>query len=567
MGYYLYKNHVLYGEGAPGKPLDRLPEEGEILCLFRRRPLTGRETFPVTASAQLTAAEGPESLTANGESVPGIPADLEEAVRQGRTRAVNAAHPRWEELLDLPRPPEKRRVHLLALGDVGSTLALGLRLLGGDVLSAIGICDLRPNVAERWEFELNQINTPAGAGLPPVEIVDIHHIFDCDVFLFCASRFVPDTAVKTGDVRMAQYELNRELAASYGRMARENHFQGLFCVVSDPVDPLCRAVLLESNKNEAGELDGQGLFPHQVRGFGLGVMNARAAYYAQKDPRFADFLTDGRTFGPHGEGLVVANSIRRYDGALSRELTEKTKHANLDMRELGYKPYVAPALSSGALSLLLCLRGEWHCSSVFLDGIFMGVRNRLTEKGCEVEQLVMLDALLDRIRETMAELKMVELDVAAGDADTAIAVMREVSRWGRERGLRLWPEECLTREALVTEEAGPESFCVGAFGGETACAFILQWQDREWWPHAPAGEAAYLHKLCVRRDFAGKNVPAKVLDYIKRECKKRGAAAIRLDTAWDEETVKNIYLRLGFEIVGRKELPNGRVMALYEMKV
>ena len=59
-----------------------------------------------------------------------------------------------------------------------------------------------------------------------------------------------------------------------GRMARENHFQGLFCVVSDPVDPLCRAVLLESNKNEAGELDGQGLFPHQVRGFGLGVMNA-----------------------------------------------------------------------------------------------------------------------------------------------------------------------------------------------------------------------------------------------------------------------------------------------------
>ena len=29
-------------------------------------------------------------------------------------------------------------------------------------------------------------------------------------------------------------------------------------------------------------------------------------------------------------------------------------------RALGYKPYVAPALSSGALSLLACLRGEWH---------------------------------------------------------------------------------------------------------------------------------------------------------------------------------------------------------------
>ena len=224
------------------------------------------------------------------------------------------------------------------------------------------------------------------------------------MFLFCASRFVPDTDVKTGDVRMAQYEKNRELAALYGRMAREKQFRGLFCVVSDPVDPLCRAVLLESNRNEAGEIDCQGLFPHQVKGFGLGVMNARAAYYAQRDARFADFLTDGRTFGPHGEDLVVANSLSRYDDALSRELTELTTHANLEMRALGYKPYVAPALSSGALSLLLLLRGAWHCSSVYLGGVFMGCRNRLGQSGPEIERLPLPEALLQRLRETEEKL-------------------------------------------------------------------------------------------------------------------------------------------------------------------
>ena len=56
--------------------------------------------------------------------------------------------------------PEKVRVNLLALGDVGSTLLLGLRLMGGDVISSIGICDLREGVARRWEFELNQIQLP-----------------------------------------------------------------------------------------------------------------------------------------------------------------------------------------------------------------------------------------------------------------------------------------------------------------------------------------------------------------------------------------------------------------------
>ena len=303
--------------------------------------------------------------------------------------------------------PDKCRVTLLALGDVGSTLLMGLRLLGGDVIRSIGICDVRPGVSERWEFELNQIQSPDAAALPPVDIIAPEQLFDGDVFLFCASRMVPDTSVTSGDVRMAQYGLNRELAAIYARMAREKNYRGLFCVVSDPVDPLCRAVLLESNRNEAGVLDGEGLFPHQVRGFGLGVMNARAAYYAKKDQRFADFLTDGRSFGPHGEDLVIANSIAHYDDALSRELTELAAHANLEMRRMGFKPFVAPALSSGALSLLLCLRGRWHCSSACLGGVFMGGRNRMTPGGVEFERLPLPKALLDRLKETEEKLRAI----------------------------------------------------------------------------------------------------------------------------------------------------------------
>jgi len=413
MEYYRYRDHILAsGDPLPYTPVGGLPAEGEVLFLFRRPPLAGRETFAVPDPGAMTAGEGVQTLTC--ETPQALPVELAEAVRTGRVRAVNAAHPRWEELLEpsFPAcpPGRKVRVNLLALGDVGSTLLMGLRLMGGDVVSSIGMCDLREGVAQRWEFELNQIDFPCAYDrLPPVEIVDVEHIFDCDVFLFCASRFVPDTAVKAGDVRMAQYEANRPLAAHYGRMAREKGFRGMFCVVSDPVDPLCRAALLESNKNGAGELDFRGLFPHQVRGFGLGVMNARAAYYAKKEPRFRDFLADGRTFGPHGEDLVVANSVSRYNDSISRELTDLTAHANLEMRRMGFKPYVAPALSSGAISLLECLRGEWHCSSIYLDGVFFGVRNRLAESGPEVERLPLPEPLVERIRETMGRLKAVEL--------------------------------------------------------------------------------------------------------------------------------------------------------------
>ena len=277
--------------------------------------------------------------------------------------------------------PDKCHVTLLALGDVGSTLLMGLRLLGGDVIRSIGICDVRPGVSERWELELNQIQSPDAAALPPVDIIAPEQLFDGDVVLFCASRMVPDTSVTSGDVRMA----------------REKNYRGLFCVVSDPVDPLCRAAMRES-----------GLAPAQVRGFGLGVMHARALYYARRDGRFASYLTEGRAFGPHGEDLVLANSVAHYDDALSRELTDKVAHANLEMRRLGYKPYVAPALSSGALSLLALLRGQWHYSSVYDGQVFMGCRNRLTHAGIETETLTLPPALQKRLDETRAKLNAIE---------------------------------------------------------------------------------------------------------------------------------------------------------------
>ena len=148
----------------------------------------------------------------------------------------------------------------------------------------------------------------------------------------------------------------------------------MVCVVSDPVDNLCAAFLDES-----------GLEPWQIQGYGLGVMHKRAEYYASKDCRFASYLTEGRAFGPHGKDLVIANSIDRYA-----------------VRDLGFKPYIAPALSSAALSILLTLRGEWHYGSLYLGtrerGAFLGMKNRLTKGGWEWEDLNLPEELYERIR-------------------------------------------------------------------------------------------------------------------------------------------------------------------------
>lgn len=378
--------------------------------LFQRDPQESPAALRVTDTRQLSQGGVDVSWLdpARRGAAPDLTPEVTAAIHAGTLTAVNFSHPRWRDALSFYKPRKgKKRVHLLAVGDVGGTLLTALKLLGGSVISSIGICDLNERAVARWNAELGQISWPWDyESLPEVEPVEPDHLFDCDVFLFAATRSIPPVDSGIQDVRMAQLEANRPLVEQFARQARAAGFRGLFIVLSDPVDPLCQSVFSASNRGPDGRWDGLGLLPEQVQGFGLGVMNARAAFFARQDSRFAAFLTDGRAFGPHGRGLVIANSLSHYDNALSQELTELTESANLRIRELGYKPYVAPAVSSGAMQLLLTLRGEWHCGSVCLGGIWFGVKNRFTPHGLETEALPMPDALFARLRETEAQLRV-----------------------------------------------------------------------------------------------------------------------------------------------------------------
>ena len=59
MLYYEYRGYTLCScEELPYRHLAALPQEGEVIYLFERPLMIGRDTFPVTDAALLTAEEG-----------------------------------------------------------------------------------------------------------------------------------------------------------------------------------------------------------------------------------------------------------------------------------------------------------------------------------------------------------------------------------------------------------------------------------------------------------------------------------------------------------------------------
>ncbi|HML68953.1 MAG TPA: lactate dehydrogenase [Clostridia bacterium] len=406
MTYYAYEDFCLADHGGR-LPQDAVPVAqpfAPLVFLVERDPMKSRGLFAIRSLAELEEPEGISLLL----PPPYVAEDsaLARFVREYGASVANTAFSRWFSVLSAfrARGKAKPRVNLVGLGNVGGTTAIGLKLLGTD-LAEIGIYDCDENQCLRYEAELNQVlSVQDGKTLPNIRMLCENELFDCDALLFTAARAVPEVGAESGgDVRMMQFEANRELLRAYARAARDSGFSGLFCQISDPVDQLSRAVFLLSNQNESGDFDGNGLLPEQVRGFGLGVMHARAIYSAGREGVPAESL---RIYGPHGNGLVIANAPNEgYDAACSRMLTHKAETANLAVRAFGFKPYIAPGLSSAAVSVLRALRGEWHDAAVPLGVAYFGCRARLTQAGAEQRREEMHPDLYQRVSESCRKLE------------------------------------------------------------------------------------------------------------------------------------------------------------------
>ncbi len=282
----------------------------------------------------------------------------------------------WYQSLKAPY-----RLSIIGQGDVGRTLAVGLKLLGGNVLSEIGIYDLDANRLIATEMELNQINAPNFNAIPVV-IKDDNTLYDSDIIVFTAAKSVPPVGAKAeGDVRLQQLKGNAAILNSYIEQAVDKDYAGMFFIMSDPVDLLSQFAC-----QRAAQLKSKHLTALKFRGFGLGVMYARARYYAER-LNYHSFAEHGMVFGPHGQGLIAVDDSRAFNLQRSKILAEKALTANLAVRSAGQKPYIAPALSSGALSIIALLEGRWQHSAIAFGSVFLGLKNRMTANGIALATL------------------------------------------------------------------------------------------------------------------------------------------------------------------------------------
>ncbi|EPG8552944.1 GNAT family N-acetyltransferase [Pantoea anthophila] len=99
----------------------------------------------------------------------------------------------------------------------------------------------------------------------------------------------------------------------------------------------------------------------------------------------------------------------------------------------------------------------------------------------------------------------------SGDIDEVVRLMHDAAAWMSAKGTPAWDVARIDRTFAETFVLRSELLVASCSDGIVGCC-TLSAEDPEFWPDALKGEAAYLHKLAVRRTHAGRGVSSALIE-------------------------------------------------------
>ncbi len=137
--------------------------------------------------------------------------------------------------------------------------------------------------------------------------------------------------------------------------------------------------------------------------------------------------------------------------------------------------------------------------------------------------------------------------------DEFLSILGEVGQWLTDSGHEMWQPDTLTAENLFDNYTRNNCY-VMSVDGTPAATFVLQWKDPLYYADVPDQTAGFIHKVAIRRQFAGQGLFAHVLDFCRERCRERGIHEIQLETDATRPALMQFYERNGFVPVYQKSI-------------
>lgn len=155
--------------------------------------------------------------------------------------------------------------------------------------------------------------------------------------------------------------------------------------------------------------------------------------------------------------------------------------------------------------------------------------------------------------------------VPPGELGAVFDLLEEISRWEEEIGLpHPWPRP-FPRERMTEAASRGEVHAIEDERGTMLGTITLQWEDRPYWGERPP-DSGYVHRLAVRRPYAGRGIGRQALEWAETETRRRGRRYLRLDCLVESPRLHEYYMAAGFAPVGEVSV-GGLRCRLYERRL
>ncbi len=131
------------------------------------------------------------------------------------------------------------------------------------------------------------------------------------------------------------------------------------------------------------------------------------------------------------------------------------------------------------------------------------------------------------------------------DAEVVADILKEAARWLEQTGMPLWREGEL-EAACIIADVREGVFFLAKYSDDSAGTVKFQLDDPVFWPDASPNEAAYIHRLAVRRRYAGTGLSTALLRWAVRRTQTLGRRYLRLDCIASRPRLRAIYEDFGF---------------------
>lgn len=141
---------------------------------------------------------------------------------------------------------------------------------------------------------------------------------------------------------------------------------------------------------------------------------------------------------------------------------------------------------------------------------------------------------------------------AVADAPVALSIIEEAAAWAAARRMDVWYPQELRLEDFSKAAAAAE-LVIGYADDVPAATMLLQAADPVYWPDEAPRSALYLHKVAVRRAFAGQSWLRRLVDFAAEEAQRARIARLRLDTI-QRPKLRSMYEGHGFHVLDEPPL-------------